>query len=242
MAKLIIKLINSVAEVVNNDPDVRDRLKVVFIPDYNVTNSQPVYPASDLSEQISTAGKEASGTGNMKFSLNGALTIGTLDGANVEIRQQVGEENFFLFGLKTDEVYQMKSQGYNPWEFYSSNVVLREVLDQISSGYFSPGDSNLFKPLVDSLLYHDEYLLLADYQSYIDCQDRVSEAYRDWDNWTRISILNTARMGKFSSDRAIREYCQDIWNASSVPVELEEYVQAKASFYVDPNQLLTTSY
>ncbi|MFY7803332.1 MAG: glycogen/starch/alpha-glucan phosphorylase [Limnoraphis robusta] len=242
MAKLIIKLINSVAEVVNNDPDVRDRLKVVFIPDYNVTNSQLVYPASDLSEQISTAGKEASGTGNMKFSLNGALTIGTLDGANVEIRQQVGEENFFLFGLKTDEVYQMKSQGYNPWEFYSSNGVLREVLDQISSGYFSPGDSNLFKPLVDSLLYHDEYLLLADYQSYIDCQDRVSEAYRDWDNWTRISILNTARMGKFSSDRAIREYCQDIWNASSVPVELEEYVQAKASFYVDPNQLLTTSY
>jgi len=240
MAKLIIKLINSVGEVVNNDSDVRGRLKVVFIPDYNVTNSQPVYPAADLSEQISTAGKEASGTGNMKFSLNGSLTIGTLDGANVEIRQEVGEDNFFLFGLKTDEVSQMKSEGYNPWEFYSSNPALREVIDQISSGYFSPEDSNLFKPLVDSLLYHDEYMLLADYQSYIDCQDRVSEAYRDWDNWTRMSILNTARMGKFSSDRAIREYCQDIWNVQAVPVKLEDYIQAKASFKVDPNQLLTT--
>ncbi|MDY7023073.1 MAG: glycogen/starch/alpha-glucan phosphorylase, partial [Cyanobacteriota bacterium] len=242
MAKLIIKLINSVAAVVNNDPDVRGRLKVVFIPDYNVTNSQPVYPASDLSEQISMAGKEASGTGNMKFSLNGALTIGTLDGANVEIREQVGEENFFLFGLKTEEVDEKKSQGYNPWEFYSSNQTLREVIDQISSGYFSPEDSNLFKPLVDSLLYHDEYMLLADYQSYIDCQDRVSAAYRDWDNWTRMSILNTARMGKFSSDRAIQEYCRDIWNAKAVPVNIEEYVQAKASFKVNPDQLLTPSF
>ncbi|MEB3283523.1 MAG: glycogen/starch/alpha-glucan phosphorylase [Lyngbya sp.] len=242
MAKLIIKLINSVGEVINNDPDVRGRLKVVFIPDYNVTNSQPVYPAADLSEQISTAGKEASGTGNMKFSLNGALTIGTLDGANVEIRQQVGEDNFFLFGLKAEEVSQMKSQGYNPWEFYSSNQALREVIDQISSGLFSPKESNLFKPLVDSLLYHDEYMLLADYQSYIDCQDRVSEAFRDWDNWTRMSILNTARMGIFSSDRAIREYCQDIWNVQAVPVQLEDYVQAKACFKVDPNQLLTTSF
>ena len=242
MAKLIIKLINSVGEVINNDPDVRGRLKVVFIPDYNVTNSQPVYPAADLSEQISTAGKEASGTGNMKFSLNGALTIGTLDGANVEIRLQVGEVNFFLFGLNAEEVSQMKSQGYNPWEFYSSNQALREVIDQISSGLFSPKESNLFKPLVDSLLYHDEYMLLADYQSYIDCQDRVSEAFRDWDNWTRMSILNTARMGIFSSDRAIREYCQDIWNVQAVPVKLEDYVQAKAYFNVDPNQLLTTSF
>lgn len=240
MAKLIIKLINAVGEVINHDPDVRDRLKVVFIPDYNVTNSQPVYPAADLSEQISTAGKEASGTGNMKLSLNGALTIGTLDGANIEIREEVGAENFFLFGLKTDEVDEMKNHGYNPWEYYSSNMALREILDQLASGYFCEEDPNLFKPLVDSLLYNDEYMLLADYQRYVDCQDRVSQAYRDWDNWTRMSILNVARMGKFSSDRAIREYCNDIWNVESVPVELEEYVQAKSGFKIDPKHLTTT--
>lgn len=239
MAKLVIKLINSVAEVVNNDPDVRDRLKVVFIPDYNVTNSQPIYPAADLSEQISMAGKEASGTGNMKFSLNGALTIGTLDGANVEIRQRVGEENFFLFGLTAEAVDQKKSQGYNPWDYYSSNEALREVIDQIASGYFSNGDTDLFKALVDSLLYHDEYLLLADYQAYIDCQDRVSQAYRDQEKWTKMSILNTARMGYFSSDRAIREYCQDIWNIQPVSVELEDYVQAQAGFRVDSQRLTT---
>ncbi len=233
MAKLVIKLINSVGDVVNNDPDVRDHLKVVFIPDYNVTNSQPVYPAADLSEQISMAGKEASGTGNMKLSLNGALTIGTLDGANVEIRQAVGAENFFLFGLTAQEVEQKKNQGYNPWDYYTSNEALREVIDQIASGYFSHGDMDLFKPLVDSLLYHDEYLLLADYQDYIDCQDRVSQAYRDQENWTRMSILNTARMGYFSSDRAIREYCDDIWNVQPISVELEEYIQAQVGFKVD---------
>jgi starch phosphorylase len=220
MAKLIVKLINSVGEVVNNDPDVRDRLKVVFMPDYNVTNSQRIYPAADLSEQISTAGKEASGTGNMKFSLNGALTIGTLDGANVEIRECVGEENFFLFGLSAGEVSHLKASGYNPWDYYNGNPNLKEVLDQIASGYFSRGDYNLFKPLVDSLLYDDQYLLLADYQAYIDCQDRVEAAYRDWDNWTTMSILNVARMGKFSSDRSIREYCQDIWKVTPVPVQL----------------------
>ncbi len=240
MAKLVIKLINSVGDVVNNDPDVRDRLKVVFIPDYNVTNSQPVYPAADLSEQISTAGKEASGTGNMKFSLNGALTIGTLDGANVEIRQEVGEENFFLFGLTTPEVQDLKASGYNPWDYYNSNPQLKEVIDQISSGYFSHGDYNLFKPLVDSLLYHgDNYMLLADYQSYIDCQDLVSQLYRDQETWTRMSILNTARMGKFSSDRAIREYCDEIWKVEPVKIELQDYVQANASLKVDPQQILT---
>jgi starch phosphorylase len=233
MAKLVIKLINSVAAVINNDPDVGDRLKVVFIPDYNVTNSQPIYPAADLSEQISTAGKEASGTGNMKFSLNGALTIGTLDGANVEIRQRVGEDNFFLFGLTAEAVDQKKSQGYNPWDYYCSNEALREVIDQIASGYFSNGDTDLFKALVDSLLYHDEYLLFADYQAYIDCQDRVSQAYRDQENWTKMSILNTARMGYFSSDRAIREYCQDIWNIQPIAVELEDYIQAQAGFRID---------
>lgn len=220
MAKLIIKLINSVGEIVNNDPDVRDHLKVVFIPDYNVTNSQKIYPAADLSEQISTAGKEASGTGNMKFSMNGALTIGTLDGANVEIRECVGEENFFLFGLTTPEVAQVKNSGYNPWDYYNSNESLKEVIDQIASGYFSHGDYNLFKPFVDSLLYDDQYLLLADYQSYIDCQDQVAEAYRQKKHWTKMSILNVARIGKFSSDRSINDYCKDIWKVHPHPVEL----------------------
>ncbi|NOQ67359.1 MAG: glycogen phosphorylase, partial [Desulfobacterales bacterium] len=218
MAKLIIKLINSVGDVVNNDPDVAGRLKVVFFPDFNVKNAQWIYPAADLSEQISTAGKEASGTGNMKFSMNGALTIGTLDGANVEIREKVGAENFFLFGLTTEGVYALKSQGYNPRDYYNSNTTLREALDQISTGFFSQGDTNLFKPLVDSLLYHDDYMLLADYQSYIECQQEVSEAYLDQEGWTRMSILNAARMGKFSSDRSIREYCEKIWNVKLTPV------------------------
>ncbi len=211
MAKLIIKLINSVADVVNNDPDVRDRLKVVFLPDFNVKNGQHVYPAADLSEQISLAGKEASGTGNMKFSMNGALTIGTLDGANIEIRDEVGPDNFFLFGLKADEVRELKASGYSPGEFYASNPDLKETIDLIASGHFSGGDRHLFAPLVDALMQRDEYLLFADYQSYIDCQDRVSAAFLDESDWTRMSILNVARMGKFSSDRSIREYCEKIW-------------------------------
>ncbi len=218
MAKLIIKLINAIADVINNDPDVRDRIKVVFLKDYNVKFAQNVYPAADLSEQISTAGKEASGTGNMKFAMNGALTIGTLDGANVEIMEQVGEENFFLFGLTTEEVNEVKAQGYNPWDYYNSNPDLKLVLDRISSGIFSHGDGSLFQPIVDNLLHHDPYLLLADYQSYIDCQDRVAEAYRDQTQWTRMSILNSARMGMFSSDRSIREYCEDIWQVKPVKV------------------------
>jgi len=223
MAKLIIKLINAVGEIIDFDPEVRDRLKVVFFPDYNVTNSQRIYPAADLSEQISTSGMEASGTGNMKFAMNGALTIGTLDGANVEIRECVGAENFFLFGLTTEEVRSKKSEGYNPWDYYHSNEDLKQVIDLISSGYFSEGDPNLFKPLIDKLLYDDPFMLLADYQSYIECQDRVSESYRDQDHWTRMSILNTARMGKFSSDRAIHEYCQDIWHIEPVKIELEQH-------------------
>jgi starch phosphorylase len=222
MAKLIIKLINSVGEVINNDPDVGDRIKVVFFPDYNVTNAQPIYPAADLSEQISTAGKEASGTGNMKFSLNGALTIGTLDGANVEIREEVGAENFFLFGLTAAEVLQLKAKGYNPRDYYNSNPQLKATIDLINSGFFSHGDTELFKPLTDSLLNYDPYLLFADYQSYLDCQKKVSQAFRDRENWTKMSILNVARMGKFSSDRAIKEYCQDIWNVAPVPIELED--------------------
>jgi starch phosphorylase len=217
MAKLIIKLIHSVAEVVNKDLDVAGRLKVVFLPDFSVCLGQRIYPAADLSEQISTAGKEASGTGNMKFALNGALTIGTLDGANIEIREEVGAGNFFLFGLTVEQASALRASGYNPRDYYDSIPELREVLNQLGSGQFSGGDRDLFRPLVDSLLTSDEYLLLADYKSYADCQDRVSQAFRDSERWTRKSILNTAHMGRFSSDRAIREYCQEIWQA--LPVE-----------------------
>lgn len=226
LAKLIIKLINSIAEVVNHDPDVRDRLKVVFLKDYNVKFAQRVYPAADLSEQISTAGKEASGTGNMKFSMNGALTIGTLDGANIEIREAVGADNFFLFGLTAQEVAAKKAVGYNPWDDYNGNPELKQVIDLIASGYFSHGDPNLFKPLLDALLYRDEYLVLADYSSYVEAQDRVSQAYRDQDHWTRMSLLNVARMGKFSSDRSIRDYLQTIWKAPAVKIDVPEYSQS----------------
>lgn len=211
MAKLIIKLINSVGEVVNNDPEIKDRLKVVYLPNFNVQIGHFTYPAADLSEQISLAGKEASGTGNMKFTMNGALTIGTLDGANVEIREEVGEENFFLFGMNVDEVQTIKSNGYRPHEYYENNPALRKAIDQISSGYFSNGDTELFKPLVYDLLWRDDYMVMADFQSYIDCQAKVSEAYLDKEKWTRMSILNTARSGKFSSDRSIADYARDIW-------------------------------
>jgi len=179
IAKLIIKLINSVAETVNQDLDLADRLKVVFLPNFNVKNSQKIYPAADLSEQISTAGKEASGTGNMKFSMNGALTIGTLDGANIEIREEVGADNFFLFGLTADEMSTLQSEGYHPQAYYQSNQELRAVIELIDSGHFSGGDTGLFKPLTESLLHRDEYLLFADFQSYLDCQEAVDRAYRD---------------------------------------------------------------
>ncbi|MDF0554481.1 glycogen/starch/alpha-glucan phosphorylase [Kamptonema sp. UHCC 0994] len=225
IAKLVIKLINSVAEFVNNDPDIRGRIKVAFLANYSVSLGQIVYPAANLSEQISTAGKEASGTGNMKFAMNGALTIGTLDGANVEIREQVGAENFFLFGLTAEEVYAMKAKGYNPRKYYEQNQELKEVCDRIASGYFSPEHPELFQPLVNSLLNHDEYMLLVDYQSYIECQERVSQVYRDPETWTRMSILNSARMGFFSSDRTIKEYCADIWKVQPVKIDLEEYTQ-----------------
>jgi starch phosphorylase len=221
MAKRIIKLINSVAEVVNNDPDVRDRLKVFFIPNYNVKIGHTVYPMTDLSEQISLAGMEASGTGNMKFSMNGALTIGTLDGANVEIREEVGADNFFLFGLNVQEVYEQKSAGYRSMEYYQNNEELRGVIDLLKSGHFSNGDRELFKPIVDSLLYDDQYLCFADYQGYIDCQERVSETFQDKDLWTRMSILNVARIGKFSSDRSISDYCRKIWKVNPFPVQLK---------------------
>jgi starch phosphorylase len=220
MAKLIIKLIHSVGEAINSDPLVGGRLKVVFLPDYNVKLGQRVYPAADLSEQISLAGKEASGTGNMKFAMNGAVTIGTLDGANVEIREEVSAENFFLFGLTAPEVESRKREGYKPRAIYEANHMLHEVLDSLSSGEFSRGDKALFEPLVNSLLTTDEYMLLADYQAYVDCQDRVSAAYKDQEAWTRMSILNVARIGKFSSDRAIRDYCADIWKTWPVKIQL----------------------
>ncbi|WP_404786232.1 glycogen/starch/alpha-glucan phosphorylase [Altericista sp. CCNU0014] len=223
MAKLTIKLVNAVGEIVNKDPVSRDRLKVAFVPDFNVTIGQKIYPAADLSEQISTAGMEASGTGNMKFAMNGALTIGTLDGANIEIREEVGAENFFLFGLSAAEVCELKARGYRPQDYSQSNEMLQAVLDLIADGYFSHGDRDLFRPLLDRLQSDDPFLVLADYQSYIDCQDRVSQVYRDPDQWSRKSILNTARMGKFSSDRAIREYCRDIWKVEPVPIDLAAY-------------------
>ncbi len=223
MAKLIIKLINSVGEIVNKDPDVRGRLKVVFLANFNVSLGQKIYPAADLSEQISTAGKEASGTGNMKFAMNGALTIGTLDGANIEIREEAQPENFFLFGLTAQEVYDLKASGYNPMDYYRSNPELRATIDRIANGDFSYGDPDFFKPIVDSLLNDDRYVLLADYQAYIECQEKVSIAYQDQDNWTKMSILNSARMGKFSSDRTIREYCEEIWKVKPVQIEIPEY-------------------
>jgi starch phosphorylase len=222
MAKLIIRLINGVAEVVNNDPAMAGRLKVVFFPDFNVKNAHFIYPAADLSEQISTAGKEASGTGNMKFMMNGALTIGTLDGANVEIREEVGDQNFFLFGLTADQVEQIHRDGYRPADCVNANEELREVLDLIADGHFSRGDRNMFRPLIENLRQTDPFLVLADYADYVARQEDVSAAWQDTRRWTRMSILNTARAGKFSSDRAIREYCEQIWKILPVSVDLDQ--------------------
>jgi starch phosphorylase len=218
MAKLVIELAVAVSKVLESDPLTRDRLRVVFFPDLNVKNGQFIYPAADLSEQISLAGKEASGTGNMKLTLNGALTIGTLDGANVEIRDAVGAENFFLFGLTADEVVARRAAGHRPGEIVAADAELRAALDAIGDGTFSGGDRSRFAPLVDALLGADEYLALADYRSYVDCQGEVDRAFRDRSRWTRASILNVARAGGFSSDRSVREYCERIWRAVPVPV------------------------
>jgi glycogen phosphorylase len=223
MAKLIIKLINAVGEVVNRDPATRDTLRVVFVPDFNVTVGQRIYPIADLSEQISTAGMEASGTGNMKFALNGALTIGTLDGANVEIRQEVGAENFFLFGLTSAEVYALKAEGYQSREYYQQNELLKTVLDFIADGFFSHGDRDLFRPFIDQLLTEDPFMVLADYQAYLDCQNQVNQIFANAGQWSKMSILNTARIGKFSSDRAIQDYCQRIWHVQPLPLGLDPY-------------------
>ena len=211
-AKLIIKLINSVAEMVGADAAVRGALRVVFLPNYCVSQAERIVTAADLSEQISTAGLEASGTGNMKMSLNGALTIGTLDGANIEIMDEVGRENIFIFGLTAAEVEQKRWEGYDPWQSYHENEELRRVLDMIGSGFFSPQNPNEFRPIVDALLQGgDYYLLLADYAAYVAAQDEVSRTFADRDRWTRMSILNTANMGKFSSDRSVMEYAEKIW-------------------------------
>jgi glycogen phosphorylase len=217
MAKLIIKLINDVAEIVNNDVRIQGRLKLVFVPNYGVSVAESIIPAADLSEQISTAGTEASGTGNMKLALNGALTIGTLDGANVEIASEVGADNIFIFGLTTDQVARLRASGYTPADYYRANGELRQAIDMIASGYFSPEEPGRFKNIVDNLLRHgDTYLLLADYAAYVACQKEVEAAYRDQQQWLRKAILNVAMMGKFSSDRTIRQYAEQIWQAKPV--------------------------
>jgi starch phosphorylase len=220
MAKLIIKLVNAVADVVNQDKQIGDSLKVVFLTNYRVSLAEKIMPAADLSEQISTAGTEASGTGNMKFSLNGALTIGTLDGANIEIMEEVGRENIFIFGHTADEIAKLEKGGYNPVEYYDNNPDLKKVLDMIGNGYFSPFNLDLFAPIVDALLVHgDHFKVLADYASYVECQEKVSAAYRDKELWDKMSILNTANMGKFSSDRTIMEYAREIWDVKPIHIE-----------------------
>jgi starch phosphorylase len=218
MAKWIIKLVNSIGDVVNGDPDVRGRIAVVFVKNYRVSMAERIFPAAEVSEQISTAGKEASGTGNMKFAMNGALTVGTLDGANVEIRDAVGPENFFLFGLTVDQVAAWRERGYDPRELYRSDRRLKEVLDALAGETFSPGEPGLFRPLVASLLDGgDPYMVLADFASYCAVQDEVSRVYRDRERWARMAILNVARSGSFSSDRTIREYAEQIWKVRPVP-------------------------
>jgi starch phosphorylase len=218
LAKLMIKLINSVGAVLNRDPATRDMLRVVFIPNFNVSNGLAIYPAADLSEQISTAGKEASGTGNMKFAMNGALTIGTLDGANVELRTEVGADNFFLFGLEAQEVAALRAAGYRPSDWCRADPELAAAIELVQSGFFSRGDTELFEPLVQSLLDYDQYFVCADFAAYRDCQRRVDEAYADRERWTRMSIANAAHTGRFSSDRTVREYCDDIWRVPPVSI------------------------
>jgi starch phosphorylase len=220
-AKLIIKLIHSIADVVNEARG--STLKVVFLPNYRVSLAEKIIPAADLSEQISTAGMEASGTGNMKLAMNGALTIGTLDGANIEIRDAVGPENFFLFGLTAKQVVDYKKQGLPGRVAYEADEELRQAIDLVASGFFSPEEKELFRPLVDELLGRDEYLVTADFAAYSTCQRAVEAAYQDTKAWSRMSALNIARVGMFSSDRTVREYARDIWGVQALDVELDPY-------------------
>lgn len=220
MAKLIIRFINGIAETVNADPDMDGRLRVVFLPNYTVKLGEQVYPGSDLSEQISTAGKEASGTGNMKFAMNGALTIGTLDGANVEIRERVGGDNFFLFGKTVEEIAALKRSGYCPWDVVQSTPELAEAVHLIESGHFSNGDVDLFRPLLDNLTGSDPFFVMADFADYLRAQDSVSQAWSDRIRWNRMSVLNSARSGFFSSDRSIQEYCDQIWKVDPLRVDI----------------------
>ena len=220
MAKLIIRFINGIAEMVNADPDMDGRLRVIFLPDYNVKLGEQVYPATDLSEQISTAGNEASGTGNMKFAMNGALTIGTLDGANIEIRDRVGAENFFLFGKTEREIMDLRNNHYDPKSYIQALPELSESLRLIELGHFSNGDTELFKPLLNNLVGNDPFFVMADFADYLRAQDNVSRAWQDPQEWNRMSLLNTARSSFFSSDRSIREYCNSIWNVDAFPVEI----------------------
>jgi len=230
MAKLIIKLITAVGDVVNRDPAVHDRIKVVFLPNFNVSSGQRVYPAAELSEQISTAGTEASGTGNMKFAMNGALTLGTLDGANIEICEEVGQENFFWFGLTADQVHDLRACGYRPRDYLAASDELREIFELLESGFFTRGDTTIFEPLIRNLCDHDPFCVLADYESYAAAQRSVDAAYRDQERWTRMSILSSARSGKFSSDRTIAEYCKEIWQVGPVPIQLLTRDQVRATF------------
>ena len=215
MAKQIIRLANAVAAIIDADPVCKGKLKMVFLENYRVSFAEKIIPAADLSEQISTAGTEASGTGNMKFALNGALTIGTLDGANVEMKEEVGDENIFIFGLTVEEVTDLLAKGYRPRDFYEKDDDLRRVIDLIGSGFFSPDRPDLFKHIADKLLTHDPYMLCADFRSYVDMQAKVAKEYQNKKTWAEKAILNVARMGKFSSDRTIKQYAEEIWNASS---------------------------
>jgi starch phosphorylase len=211
MAKLVIKLINSVSETVNKDTDIDNLLKIIFIKNYGVSLAELIIPASELSEQISTAGFEASGTGNMKFALNGALTIGTLDGANIEIKNEVGNDNIFIFGLNANDILDKRKFGYNPGEYYENNIEIKKVLDLLSTDFFNKSEPGIFKPVVDNLLNSDPYFVLADFESYLETQRIVEKNYKDQYKWTQKSIINSARSGKFSSDRCIKQYSEEIW-------------------------------